>query len=574
MKGVGVIVAALIAVTASVTANAASYLDGTPLGAQVKTSVRDCRTDNKWQVPVITWGADEVTVNANGGLRTQAGTLFAKHGLDITLKREDKFEEQVKSYLTCDSPFLRATLGMAAQAADLTEGDSRTKMVAIYQHSWSAGGDALVARDTIKQPQDLKGKTVVVQRYGPHVDYLMKVLADAGLKPSDVKIKWVKDLTGKSDSTPAEAFRADGSIDAAMMISPDAAVLTSDNTVGTGSEGSVKGAHTLLSTKSANRIITDIYFVRKDFYDANKDKLAEFVKGLLESEEETRAKARTNGGDWGKLMKLSAKLLLDDESAVEDAKGLWGDAETTGRQGNAKFFADFNYPRSFGNVSREVQSMLRDAGQQAGTYRLTAADWDWQALTNIADVSAAGQQRFDTNVTNRVVSQMHEQGKIDNDTLFSFEIQFQPNQKDFQVAFYRDQFDRVINLASTYSGAVITIEGHADPMGYLRKLQDMEKSGTVDKVVISRMVQAARNLSVQRSQQVRDTIIEHGKAKGVTLDPSQFVTVGMGYESPKTGICGDRPCAPKNEKEWLSNMRVQFRIVNVEAESSAFVPLR
>ena len=50
-----------------------------------------------------------------------------------------------------------------------------------------------------------------------------------------------------------------------MAISPDALKLTSNGTVGTGSEGSVKGARMLLSTKTASRIIADVYAVRKDY---------------------------------------------------------------------------------------------------------------------------------------------------------------------------------------------------------------------------------------------------------------------------------------------------------------------
>jgi len=76
-------------------------------------------------------------------------------------------------------------------------------MRVIYQLSWSAGGDALVVSSKIKKPSDLKGKTIAVQAYGPHVDYLAKVLTDAGLSVKDVKIKWTKDLTG-TKQTPGK----------------------------------------------------------------------------------------------------------------------------------------------------------------------------------------------------------------------------------------------------------------------------------------------------------------------------------------------------------------------------------
>ena len=123
-------------------------------------------------------------------------------------------------------------------------------------------------------------------------------------------------------------------------------------------------------------------------------------------------------------------------------------------------------------------------------------------------------------------------------------------------------------MASTYAGAVITVEGHSDPLGYLREKKEGKQA-----VVLNMMVQSARNLSVSRAQSVRDSIIKLGNQSNVTMDPSQFVVVGMGFQDPKSGLCGSDPCPPQNEQEWLSNMRVVFRIVNVEAEANAFKPL-
>jgi hypothetical protein len=57
---------------------------------------------------------------------------------------------------------------------------------------------------------------------------------------------------------------------------------------------------------------------------------------------------------------------------------------------------------------------------------------------------------------------------------------------------------------------------------------------------------------------------------GVNLDQSQFTVVGQGISQPKTGMCGALPCAPKTKEDWLSNMRVVFRIIQIEAEESAF----
>ncbi|MCD8535491.1 MAG: ABC transporter substrate-binding protein, partial [Verrucomicrobia bacterium] len=114
-------------------------------------------------------------------------------------------------------------------------------MRVVYQLSWSAGGDALVVKESIRRPADLRGKTVAVQAFGPHVDYLTTVLASVGLKPSDITIRWVPDLleVGPDSYSPGMALQKDAEVDAAMVIIPDALALTSGGTVGTGAEGSV-----------------------------------------------------------------------------------------------------------------------------------------------------------------------------------------------------------------------------------------------------------------------------------------------------------------------------------------------
>lgn len=553
-------------------ARAISYLDGSPVSRDVgKTSVRDCRSGGTVKVPLITWGADMVTVYANGNARkTGKDSLFGKAGLDLELFREDDFAKQVESYLNCDSPYLRATVGMANLMSELTEKDPRTRMVAIYQHSWSAGGDALVAKDGIASPADLKGKTIALQKGGPHVDYLMTVLKDAGLKPSDVKLKWTKDLVGFDGSTPAAALREDGEVDAAMVIIPDALALSSDGAVGTGSENSVKGAKILLSTRSANRVIADLYFVRADYLESSRDDVQRFVHGLVKAEEEVRLLMQDGKSQKRTaLIKAGADILLDSELAAADAEAMWSDAETVGWQGNVKFFTDANYPRGYARLNDEVQNAFVDLGQIASLKKLGDAGWDWDALKPDGTIAPRAEApKFNQEAVTQAITRSQAQGTIDNNTLFEFEINFKPNQDTFPVDLYRQQFERVVDLAATYAGAVITVEGHSDPLGYLKAVKEGKQP-----VVLNTLVQSARNLSVSRAQSVRDSIIGMAQQKQVFLDPSQFVVVGMGFQDPKTGLCGKDPCAPKSEQDWLSNMRVVFRIVNVEAEASAFQPL-
>lgn len=557
----------LILLSASLLAKV-NYTQVRPLQDFVQSSVGQVRSTSTIQVPIITWGGDIATIYANGNASyTKKGSLFDQAGLNLKLVREDSFPKQLEAYMSGKSPFIRCTMGMCAQASDLLNKDPRTKPVVIYQLTWSAGGDALVVKSNIKKTKDLKGKTIALQAYGPHVDYLSKVLQGAGLSLKDVKIKWLKDLTG-SNSSPMAAFYEKG-IDAAFVIIPDALALTSNGTVGTGSEDSVNGARILMSTKTANRIISDVYAVRSDYYKNNKSKVEAFVRALFKANEQTAQIMSANSSEKRTLLKAAGKILLDAEQATADTQGLYLDAEFAGYAGNVKFFTNKNYPRNLTKLNKEIQGSLKKIGLLSRTSSMSYAKWDYSKLKKgLSKTSTAQKKHFDTNKVASVVSRKQQQGTLEEGEIFSFEVFFQPNQNSFAADLYEDAFKRIIDLSSTYGGALITIEGHSDPMGYLRS----KKKGSAQ-IVLNRIKQSTKNLSLSRAIAVRDAVMDFASQKGISLDASQFAVIGQGITNPKTGMCGSVPCAPKTENEWRSNMRVKFRIIQVEAEASVFSPL-
>ena len=565
--------ATLLAVAFAISVQAAppKYVESPPLAKVLdKVQVKDVGP-GRTQVPLITWGGDIATILANGNqAATAKGSAFAAEGLELDLVREDVFSKQIEAYLSGRSPYLRGTVGMINLAADVLERDPRTKPVVIYQLTWSSGGDTLVVKPGIGSARDLKGKTVALQAYGPHVDYLTKILSDAGLSTQDVKLKWLPDLTGSPNTAMAAFQQAD--VDAAFVITPDAMVLTSGGTIGTGAEDSVKGARILLSTKTANRIIADVYAVRSDYFKANRKQVQGFVHGLLVGEERLRELVRNKGaraGEYKAAFTAAAKLLLDSEKAFADAEGLYGDCEFVGHAGNVSFFADANYPRGFDNLGREIQTAFGGLGLVAGSAHLGNAAWDYNALKQGLAATTQGESpRFDESQVAAVVTRKQQQGTLSEGELFSFQIFFEPNQNAFSADLYEKAFARVVELASTYGGALITVEGHSDPMAYLR-----EKKAGKPEVLLGQIKQSAKNLSLSRSVAVRDSIIGYAKSRNIGLDASQFAVVGHGIAKPKSGVCGEDPCPPKNEREWRDNMRVEFRIIQVEAESNVFKPL-
>jgi outer membrane protein OmpA-like peptidoglycan-associated protein len=161
----------------------------------------------------------------------------------------------------------------------------------------------------------------------------------------------------------------------------------------------------------------------------------------------------------------------------------------------------------------------------------------------------------------KVIEKKAALGTLEEGELFNFEINFKPNQKVFSADMYSDEFDKVVELSATYGGAVISVEGHSDP----HKINKLKKKGSAD-FVIKRTQQAAKNLSVSRALSVRNTVIKYAEGNGVPLDKSQFTVIGHGVSQPLYPN-------PKTKEQWLRNMRVVFRIIQIEAEEEAFEPI-
>ena len=74
-------------------------------------------------------------------------------------------------------------------------------------------------------------------------------------------------------------------------------------------------------------------------------------------------------------------------------------------------------------------------------------------------------------------------------------------------------------------------------------------------------MQSALNLSRSRAEQVRESVTAYAKAQGLLLDKTQIQPVGVGVREPFIA-------KPANMDEAKQNMRVEFRILRVQAEAA------
>ena len=557
------------------------------------------------QVPFIIWGGDMATFYANGGLKTKPGTLFHKQGLNLNLTPGDDFIQQVRDYRTGKSPFLRGTFRMMGQASEVIGSDPRTKGVVILQMTWSAG-DHMVAREGIKRVTDLKGKTVAVQQGGPHIGMLDDVLKTAQLGWDDIEVKFFDALTGPD--SPPQAFRDDPGISACFAVTPDMFGLCSDlNSVGTGAEGTVKGAHVLVSTAELSRSIADVYVCRKDFYDANRPLVRKFVAGYLKAAEELvdkRAAHDTGKRDQNYINLLNQTVQIYTEAVLpnaDEAHGLLLDCTFAGYPGNVSFFekeGNLHGFEAFQKSSLELATGRGYAKQKMGLFPSGLAYKNDDFLKYLKKTEVVQGERFRAEAVLSEIEELSSGGLLDDRTILSFTINFKANQTEFSAVQYAAEFTRVIEMADKFGNAVVAIRGHADPTKTLIDLikagnakGTLKRSGTggnyryslngqaldlnntsrlVDAIAAGdfdgvedynprRTMQAALNLSRKRAESVKQSVVQYAKGRGIGIDMSQIQPQGVGIAEPFIA-------KPRSVDEAGQNMRVEFRLIRVSAE--------
>jgi len=561
------------------------------------------------QVPFITWGGDVATFHANGGLETKPESIYGQAGLKLKLVPGDDFVQQVRDYMSGKSPYLRGTLRMCGMASEVLNSDPSTKPVTILQLTYSQG-DHMVAREEIKTLNDLKGKRICLQQGGPHLGLVDDALAATGLTWDDVEIVWAKDLTA-SDDSPASKFRSDPSIAACCAISPDMIGLTGGlEQKGTGAEGTVKGAHVVVSTAQMNRSIVDVYQCRKDYFEANKAEVEKFVVGYLKATEELMsAKKAYNDGQGQSPIYLNALKLAQQIYGPEvlptveiDAHGLVLDANFVRIPGNEAFFNDPNNLVGFQAKQDSALALAVKLGYASQKMGFEAANWDYKKISELVGVKYVAP----VYASGRIKAEVTDFGEdLEDDTIFTFEIKFEPEQIDFPVATYAADFQRFAKASATFGNAAIIIEGHADPtlalqhffwaakakglitgtsgsyrfkgqpldlsntdavvqavqMENLAGQQRRNRSGQIEEIPDpKRTVAAALTLSKSRAEAVKSAIESYAQQNKLNIDLSQALAHGVGVADPVNP-------KPTNMTEAKENMRVVFRVVRVAAEA-------
>jgi outer membrane protein OmpA-like peptidoglycan-associated protein len=475
----------------------------------------------------------------------------------------------------------------------------------ILQLTWSAG-DHCVVRKNIKTIKDLKGKKVALQQGGPHVGMLDDVLRNGNLGWKDIEVVWVKDLSGPNGA--AERFRKSSDISACFVITPDMIGLTGGlQNIGSGAEGTVKDARVLVSTKQLSYSIADVYVVRSDFYYKNKDLIGKFVAGYLKSTEQIveLKKQYERGGskEFMSVLEITQNIFGKDiiPTLEEDAYGLIADATFAGYPGNVAFFTDPNNPHGFSVMMQRALDLAMNLGNVSRKIPILPHNLDYNSglfVNYLEKTQITKSERFKAEAVQKEIEDLTAGGNLDKRVIFSFSINFEPNQMEFSERQYSTDFNEVLKKLEQFGSAVVAIRGHSDPTKtllmivkaglkkgilkqsgskgnykyyYQGKALDLQSTAKIIELVQSgafddpefnakEVMQAGLNLSRRRAEAVRASLINYAKRSGKTIDESQIQAFGAGVREPLIA-------KPTNELEARQNMRVDFSLVATSAET-------
>ena len=479
---------------------------------------------------VNVWAGWAPIIWANHG--NKAGKIWkdSKGGeFQVELTLVDDPTKMATVYANGDVHIGWATVDMLPLIVERLKKDARLTPRVFQQIDWSNGGDGIVARDSIKNIGELRGKTVALAQYSPSHYFLLNVLLNGGVQPSEVNMKFTGDAF-----QAAAAFNGDKHIAAAVSWSPAIYNLTKPNS----------GNKLLLSTQTANRLIGDVWFARADFARDNPEIIEGLVRGILDATDELSAP----GAD---AKKTEVGGLMDEFYSLPKGtgQGMLGDAHWCNYAENRDFFLNQNNPTNFErtyNTAFLLYKAIRavdtkvpfDQIMDFSVIKKLGSDAKYSASKNEYEFKFTPTANVEVNVENAVLTK-------------TVTVNFFPNSFDINKkvpaaggggevpydANVDNTLEEIGKLAGTFGAARIQISGHTDA--------SMRANGADENLV--------RELSLNRANAVKQALLNKFKK----LDPNQFITAGYGW---------DKPADPKDPENHAKNRRVEIKVVPAEAQ--------
>jgi len=464
--------------------------------------------DRPLRVGIVTWPGYAGGIVANNGFKPNKDCIFwKKYNLQVEFLLLEDIDVRDKAFVKGGANGVDIVWSSVDYWANELPGFVKdgVKARAIMQADWSRGGDAIVVDPSIHKIEDLKGKKISLALFTPSHWFLEYSLENSSLNDAE-QAEIIKNLVGKDASPDARADFVARKVDAAVLWEPDITEALRKR----------PDSHILVSSKEAANLIADIMVAREDFIKDHPGVVKSYIQGWLDGVAEANR-------DPERVV----QLLMDNEPIYKDL----GPQETRTSLTTVKWADITDNTLMFGlDGSDPLFDRIFRYASQAWVKRgyISSAVAPGQAkdisflkeIYDTAPVQAATGPRVlvDPNKVGTEVPIMSKPVIIVFPTASST---LDPNAQQL--------LDQVATLAQIYSGAVIRIEGNTDNVGNPA---------------------ANRNLSEQRSEAVKDFLVQH-----YHIDPNRLFTKGNGP---------DKPVKPNTTEEGrAANRRTEIEIIPI-----------
>jgi NitT/TauT family transport system substrate-binding protein len=446
------------------------------------------------------WSGWLPVIAANRGTKPNAESVFSKkYGFKVEMVLMDDPVVARDAFAAGEVHTLWGTVDMMTLFAPELSRDSRTSPRIFQQIDWSSGGDGIVVRKSIKSVKDLKGKTIALAQNSPSEYYLTSLLLSAGLRPSDIKVKYTA-----TAFEAAAAFVADKTVDGCVSWAPDIYNI----------RDRVAGTEILSSTSDANKLIADVYAFRADFARDHPEVVEGLVAGILEGMDMVKQKPEE-----------PAKWMADAFGMKpDDVMGMRNDAHPTNLAENVQFFLNASNPTNFERTWKNAAYVYRELGRISAPVQFDQV-MDFSVIQSLQKKGTFAHQ-VDESLTSFTPANFRKTPAEAPILTQTIRINFYPNsanpyeparddlEKPIAGKLYDPNVDatmeQVARLVGQFARAVILIEGHTD-------------SSMKGKVP----VQAVRDLSLARAESIKRALSEKYK-----FDPNKFSVEGKGWDVP------------------------------------------
>lgn len=400
------------------------------------------------RVGIVTWPGYAGGIVANGGFKPNKECLYwNNHKLLVEFLLMEDPDARSKAFARGGAEGVDIVWSTVDYWANELPGFIKggVPAKAIMQVDWSQGGDAIVADQSIKRIEDLRGKKVSLVDLTPSRWLLEYSLQNSSLDDAAQK-QIVQSLVGKSTTMDARSDFVANKVDATVVWEPDVTEALSKR----------PGAHKLVSTETASNLIADLMVAQDKFIKDHPDVVKAFVQGWFDGTEEANRKPER-----------VVSLLMENEPLYKELgadatrAGLptvkWADlsdnARMFGLDGSEPLFDRIFRQASVAWVRRGIisQAVLPSAAKHDGVLRQLYASVPKDVRVPVAEpkfpATPPAAKKTEPGVFTRPVNIYFATGSNSLD----------PNAK--QV------LDQVATIAQTFSNAYIRVEGNTDSTG-------------------------------------------------------------------------------------------------------------